>query len=500
MTNEYKIKRYQLDPTGVSPDNLVKDELHHLWTLTQIEEHNKNDLSDKRLVPIYDNENRLQFYGLSVENIHQPEEQLPEHGSFKISDVPTRFIFPRYGAFYNDSIVIKHNGRNLILNQDYRYAFFWQSATNNIGKAISSAVNIFNPDIEGDIEITYQVVGGEYQDNESGINKVIDNLPFDERNVYWDEIIDKPTAYYPERHLHCVNDVFGLTVVADALENIRKGIQDTSVLKLKTVYDRFFKIKMQFEDLDRAAVEAMKNIDDFKKRLEIYKEKLEANIIDEKQLVTLIGNEGKAIGRIFPMHDFKGGEIEATDVAKTLLDKIQDYEDRIQDQLTDIRANIEFVRIDLKNHIGHADLRMNKIDDEIKRLKTTIQNNNEDIERLIGRTESALKSRIDIVENKIDTGLANKVELYPFQQLEKNFIDFKVNTLTNLDKLQHDTTDKITDLFNTLSRQIASQAAEIAVLKTKILDESKLVTVVDNEGRVIGRMLPAGNLYLETNK
>lgn len=199
------LKRYPFDPTGQSATNLVRNETHTLDTLT---------------------------------DVRKP-----------------RIVFTRLGAFFNDSLVVTHNGKKLTLNTDYRYTFFWQEATMKAGGLpVSVAFQIINKRLTGDIEITYQVVGGEFQEKAIQLEELIKLLPFDARNVFWDDVINKPVAYEPVRHLHHINDVFGLSRLLGVLGELRRSLEGQSVLKLKSVYDRFLKLK-QYVDANMVDLE-----------------------------------------------------------------------------------------------------------------------------------------------------------------------------------------------------------------------------------------------------
>ena len=187
------LQRYPYDPTGRSPDNLVRTERH---------------------VVTIDGNN---------------------------------VFFPRYGAYFNDSLVVKQGEKTLVLNQDYQLSFFWQDATIQVGKPISLAFNFINDKIIGEIQIDYQVVGGEWAGSVEAIEQLKQNPPDKHRNVFWDEVIGKPEAWQPTRHIHHVNDVYGLTPLVLAVEEMKRSLENQSVLKLKSVYDRFLKLKQYVE-------------------------------------------------------------------------------------------------------------------------------------------------------------------------------------------------------------------------------------------------------------
>lgn len=189
------LKRYPLDKTGQSPSNLVKRELHTLD-----------------------------------------------------DDVYNRIVVPRMGAFFNDSLIVKQGDKRLTLNKDYLLLFLWQDATVATGLPVSVAIIIKNENLIGDIELQYQVVGGEYQNTVDGLNELLNLIPYDKRKVYWDEVLEKPSAHFPIQHLHHINDVFGLSRLVAVVDDVRRTIERLSVNRLKVVYDRFLKLKQYVEN------------------------------------------------------------------------------------------------------------------------------------------------------------------------------------------------------------------------------------------------------------
>lgn len=229
------IKRYPLDTTGRSPGNLVKGELH-----------------------------RLNGTGNDI-------------------------CFMRNGAFFNEGLVVKQGDKTLKLNKDYVYCFFWQDATYELNAPVSLAIQITNKNLTGEIAITYQVVGGKYQERYEALDKQLESLSVEHtRNVDWGEVLSIPEAFIPTRHLHHINDVYGVQALVEVLYAIRKTIANQSVLKLKTVYDRFLKLK-NYVDSNLKENNAYK--EDFNRRLkelEALRESLDRHAVTMDQATEMI--------------------------------------------------------------------------------------------------------------------------------------------------------------------------------------------------------------------
>src|SRR5690606_38004873 len=74
------------------------------------------------------------------------------------------------------------------------------------------------------IEMSYQVVGGEYSFNLDGLIDLITELDLDDRPIKWGSIIGRPTAYPPAPHIHDIGDSYGWEYVVWQLERITYAI------------------------------------------------------------------------------------------------------------------------------------------------------------------------------------------------------------------------------------------------------------------------------------
>lgn len=164
--------RYQLDPTGINPDNAVVGEVKTL-ALTQV-----------------------------------------------------RTVAPTYGPFFTESLVIYDNTNNRLLARgvDYQCVELLQTATAKFGKEIAALILIINPTVGGEVRMNYQVLGGLYQNNVDGIVDMYNTFLLDDRPVDWSNVLNKPYTYPPSLHNHLITDVYGFEPIIVALERIRNAI------------------------------------------------------------------------------------------------------------------------------------------------------------------------------------------------------------------------------------------------------------------------------------
>jgi len=177
--------RYPLDPTGENPDNLVSGEVK----------------------------------SLSVAQI--------------------RAAAPTYGPFFTESLIVYDHGNNRLLQRgvDYQCVEMLQEATLRFGKEIAQLVLVLNPNVTSQIRLTYQTLGGLYQNNTDGLIQMYETVIGDARPVDWTNVLNKPTQYTPTLHRHYLEDVVGFEPVVVALERIRNAIVLSDVPAFEAVLD-----------------------------------------------------------------------------------------------------------------------------------------------------------------------------------------------------------------------------------------------------------------------
>lgn len=163
---------YPLDPTGISPNNLVVGEPHTLG----------------------------------------PGQN--------------RAFVSNYGPFFTGSMVVTetNTGRVLTKGTHYVAAQLYQEATMKMNKEVCGVVVITDPTVSNELLFTYQVVGGVFSSSAKALEQMINNLDLDDRVVEWGDIVGTPSEYPPAPHLHDLGDLYGFEYVVEALEALRVSI------------------------------------------------------------------------------------------------------------------------------------------------------------------------------------------------------------------------------------------------------------------------------------
>lgn len=168
--------RYAEDFTGVNPDNRVERELHSL------------------------------------------------------NNRPIRVVVPKYGPFFNDpdTLVVFDNltQQRLVHNVDYKSPMIVREATLRTGKEVCDAILILNENVSPQVHVTYQNIGGGYQNNVDNIVAMYESYINDNRSIDWLEgIYGKPTEFPPSLHAHWLSEIFGFEPLTVELERIAQAIQ-----------------------------------------------------------------------------------------------------------------------------------------------------------------------------------------------------------------------------------------------------------------------------------
>jgi hypothetical protein len=175
--------RYPLDPTGVSPNNLVSGEI----------------------------------------------QTMPARA--------VRAITPDYGGFFTESLQITDQSTGLLLTSSQYYATeLLEVPTGLYGMEICSIIMITDPSVSNTVSLTYQCLGGEYSTSTSAIVNLVNALELDDRPVTWPAILGKPSGFPPSAHLHSAGDLYGFEYIVQAIYALRDSILLGDTIAFDNVY------------------------------------------------------------------------------------------------------------------------------------------------------------------------------------------------------------------------------------------------------------------------
>lgn len=195
-----QLKKYPVDTTGKSPDNLVANERHEV-------------------------------------------------------DPLNRAIVPREGFFYGESMVVRNNDTQLILGTDYRLDDINDQLTKETGKAIFSAIILLKESIMGYVTLTYQCYGRGDEYTPDYLAQLVKEATV-EKAVKFNDIINRPSAYNPAPHRHPIGQVIYWNSAVNELRNLTQVIEN-----LRIAHDRgMYAFVGDFQTKLLARLEVMENL------------------------------------------------------------------------------------------------------------------------------------------------------------------------------------------------------------------------------------------------
>ena len=195
-----QLKKYPVDTTGRSPDNLVANERHEV-------------------------------------------------------DPLNRAIVPREGFFYGESMVVRNNETQLELGVDYRLDDINGQLTKETGKAIFSAIILLKESIMGYVTLTYQCYGRGDEYTPDYLAQLVKEATV-EKAVKFSDVINRPSAYNPTPHRHPIGQVIYWNSAVNELRNLTQVIEN-----LRIAHDRgMYAFVGDFQTKLLARLEAMENL------------------------------------------------------------------------------------------------------------------------------------------------------------------------------------------------------------------------------------------------
>lgn len=162
---------FPLDPTGISPNNLIIDE---------------------------------------VQVISPPLE---------ITDAS--FVVPRVTPFFKEGLRVKQGVRTLIENVDYQLIFRSIALSTHFERELFAGIMFINRQFSGSIRIDYQVLGGDFQNDDYGLLEQISRHIGAVRWVSYDQLVGLPAGFPPAYHQHDIEtDLVNMGDVVTATEQI----------------------------------------------------------------------------------------------------------------------------------------------------------------------------------------------------------------------------------------------------------------------------------------
>jgi hypothetical protein len=150
-----------------------------------------------------------------------------------VGGVKNKVIVPNHAPFYSIGLVLQtKSGVVLEPGRDYKTLYLYNEVVEVTGLPAFSALAITNELIAGEVLVTYQAVGGDYDGVASAIIDVVNNLEQVSLEVTWDDIKYKPEEYNPIQHKHHSSDLTGMKETVEAVNRVEQAIRDQQLAGL----------------------------------------------------------------------------------------------------------------------------------------------------------------------------------------------------------------------------------------------------------------------------
>lgn len=177
----------------------------------------------------------LDTSGVSPANLVQNELHTVSEGQFR----DYHFLVPDLAPFFVDhfSMKIVVNGTETLLREDVDYSFAlpYVTGTRVTGKQMYGALTLHNLDANGLLKVSYQTVGGDQVADRLHILTVLAEKAYNPRTTVFDILTNVPNAFPPVPHYQDYSTFFGQEELVAALNAIVTAIATNSSLTSATL-------------------------------------------------------------------------------------------------------------------------------------------------------------------------------------------------------------------------------------------------------------------------
>jgi hypothetical protein len=151
------------------------------------------------------------------------------HVLTEINAAPFRLLIPTFAPFYLDNLALKHvdllgNETNMIEGVHFTCALPFIGAARSIGKMLYGAFSINDEQLEGNILVTYQTLGGNWCGDAAYVRQFLMEMAYNPKIVVWDQVTNVQETFPPINHQQNLDTIYGMQALIDELARIRDAI------------------------------------------------------------------------------------------------------------------------------------------------------------------------------------------------------------------------------------------------------------------------------------
>ena len=168
----------------------------------------------------------LRPFKFEVDNTGVNPNNLVPAEAHTLQGTGKRFVVTDHGPFYTSSLIVVDlaTGQTLAPRTQYTAIQLEEEATLESGKEVCSIIIIDDTKVSNRVAVTYQAYGGWMSYSITAIKEMIEALDLDNRVIKWADIVGKPDRYPPAPHAHPLSDIYGWHKLFPSLNAIRDAI------------------------------------------------------------------------------------------------------------------------------------------------------------------------------------------------------------------------------------------------------------------------------------
>lgn len=134
-------------------------------------------------------------------------------------------VIPTYAPFFYDSVVVVHRNihgvaTTLTRDVDYHGAFEFLSASRALSKRIYGGISVLDVELTGNLEITYQTLGGTWMIDLPKINAILSDTLRNPRTLSWEQVTEIQELFPPDIHQDPLEDTKGQEELIAAIDDL----------------------------------------------------------------------------------------------------------------------------------------------------------------------------------------------------------------------------------------------------------------------------------------
>ncbi|AQT28062.1 minor tail protein [Vibrio phage pVa-21] len=367
------------------------------------------------------------------------------------------------GPFYTKDLAVRerNSGKLLKRGDDYECVFFYEDLTAlTPGKEICGVIVVHNTAVSTDVTVSANIVGGPFAQSAQAIQDAIDALEINNKNTYWQNVIDKPDLFQPTPHMHDFGDIFGLEFLIDVLGHIRDTLMIGDNAQFEQVRARIDALESTLRTLHQ------EHLDDLNNPHQVSAEQV--NCYDKERIDQIVQVLNVALGDLEPrfrslvngisdINDRIDGLVQALNNNNLQLNQNAQSLSRVHLNIADVNAAIETINDEI-NDINNEITGLKQRDQE---LQAAIDKNIQDINKEKTRNDGH-DSKIAELEAK---DAEHDAELQRQKTVDEQFAT-SMSQLTERVRLVEEKNTTQDQTLNTHASSIQSLQQEVNNLKT----------------------------------